>query len=50
MFRNISFVGNTKYPNEKLHKILSIESDVFDNSLDSRIMVVKCADISPYTR
>lgn len=38
-FRNITFVGNTKYNNEELSKILSIESgDVFDKSvLDSRI-------------
>ena len=38
-FRNISFVGNTKYTNEELNKILSIENgDVFDKSvLDSRI-------------
>ena len=38
-FRNISFVGNTKYTNEELQKILSIESgDIFDKSiLDSRI-------------
>ena len=38
-FRNVSFVGNTKYTNEELQKILSIESgDIFDKSiLDSRI-------------
>tara|TARA_Y100001954_G_scaffold103161_1_gene112304 strand:+ start:840 stop:3377 length:2538 start_codon:yes stop_codon:yes gene_type:complete len=38
-FRNIIFVGNTKYTNEELNKILSIENgDVFDKSiLDSRI-------------
>ena len=38
-FRNINFVGNTKYTNEELQKILSIESgDIFDKSiLDSRI-------------
>ena len=38
-FRNITFVGNTKYTNEELSKMLSIENgDVFDKSvLDSRI-------------
>ncbi len=38
-FRNVSFVGNTKYTNEELQKILSIErGDIFDKSiLDSRI-------------
>ena len=38
-FRNITFIGNTKYSNEQLSKILSIKSgDVFDKSiLRSRI-------------
>ena len=51
-FRNISFVGNTKYTNEELHKILSIESgDVFDKSiLDSRIYGNQMVQILvPYT-